>query len=388
MDIVQTIQIDKNQQAIKPNKLAELYRACHDHQTSDQYKARVLLMFFDLKRTISQQVMSHIAYNLTVSMRKFILSEIENSYKISSTTVSNQRVQRNVTEESYGKIRYVGGYCVAKVRQKYTKQLRSNCYKLKCENQVKYKESCLMLEILDNMSVNESIVSLSQFPQSRRNISDQLFELFVSTCKMCLNLLVCNNVNFHCENLFQFCSSVIGKNCQLFEEFVQCGCTKSMPEDLNKEQVLIPMLVAEMLDTVGAIEQLYKELTDKFLLVMFNQFRKDFLLCLCVEKKMAHRKQILVRSQKKEVTVDMAFILDDDSKEKVISHNLLKSIISKNKGYMDCFGKKDLVLLCKAYNCQIKSRNLKHEIVVKLNSVIGSDESIPLAELLNKSKDL
>lgn len=105
---------------------------------------------------------------------------------------------------------------------------------------------------------------------------------------------------------------------------------------------------------------------------------------------MAHRKQILVRSQKnpKEVTVDMAFILDDDSKEKVISHNLLKSIISKNKGYMDCFGKKDLVLLCKAYNCQIKSRNLKHEIVVKLNSVIGSDESIPLAELLNKSKDL
>lgn len=117
----------------------------------------------------------------------------------------------------------------------------------------------------------------------------------------------------------------------------------------TEEQVLIPMLVAEMLDTVGAIEQLYKELTDKFLLVMFNQFRKDFLLCLCVEKKMAHRKQILVRSQKnpKEVKVDMAFILDDDSKEKNISHNLLKSIISKNKGYMECFGKKDLVLCVK-----------------------------------------
>lgn len=48
---------------------------------------------------------------------------------------------------------------------------------------------------------------------------------------------------------------------------------------------------------------------------------------------MAHRKQIFVRSQKnpKEVKVDMAFILDDDSKEKVISHNLLKSIISKKQ---------------------------------------------------------
>lgn len=50
-----------------------------------------------------------------------------------------------------------------------------------------------------------------------------------------------------------------------------------MLEDLNKEQVLMPMLVAEMLDTVGAIAQLYIELTDKFLLVMFNQLRKDFL---------------------------------------------------------------------------------------------------------------
>lgn len=50
------------------------------------------------------------------------------------------------------------------------------------------------------------------------------------------------------------------------------------------------MLVVEMLDIVGVIEQLYKELIDKFLLVMFNQFCKDFFLCLCVEKKMVYRK--------------------------------------------------------------------------------------------------
>lgn len=60
MDIVPTIQIDKHQQAIQPDKLAELYRACHDHQTLDHYKARHLLMRFYLKRTISQQVTSHI----------------------------------------------------------------------------------------------------------------------------------------------------------------------------------------------------------------------------------------------------------------------------------------------------------------------------------------
>lgn len=59
------------------------------------------------------------------------------------------------------------------------------------------------------------------------------------------------------------------------------------------------------------------------------------------------------------------------------------SIISQNKGYMECFGKKDLVLMCKAYNCRFEKK-----IVVKLNTAIGSVESISLSELLNKSKDL
>lgn len=52
----------------------------------------------------------------------------------------------------------------------------------------------------------------------------------------------------------------------------------------------------------------------------------------------------------------MAFILNYDYKEKVISHNLLMSIISQNKGYMECFGKKDLVLMCKAYNCRFEKK--------------------------------
>lgn len=47
---------------------------------------------------------------------------------------------------------------------------------------------------------------------------------------------------------------------------------------------------------------------------------------------MAHRKQILVRSQKspKEVKVDMAFILNDESKEKVISQPIYSCLSFQN----------------------------------------------------------
>lgn len=50
MDIVPAIQIDNHQQAIQPEKLTELYRAWHDDQTSDHYKARHLLMLFLSKK--------------------------------------------------------------------------------------------------------------------------------------------------------------------------------------------------------------------------------------------------------------------------------------------------------------------------------------------------
>lgn len=74
---------------------------------------------------------------------------------------------------------------------------------------------------------------------------------------------------------------------------------------------------------------------------------------------------------------------------KKLFHTIYLSLsFQKTKNNWNALVKKDLVLLCKAYNCQIKSRDLKKEIVVKLNSVIGSVESIPLSELLNKSKDL
>lgn len=147
--------------------------------------------------------MSHISYNITVNARKHMLSDLENKYKVCCTT-GHHTVQRKVTQESYGKIRYVGGYCVAKVRQKCSKQLGSNCYKLKIENQAKYKESCIRLGIIDSLSVNESIIgSLSQYPLSLietyrkqnvtrglANISDDLFAFFVSICEVCLFLLV------------------------------------------------------------------------------------------------------------------------------------------------------------------------------------------------------
>ena len=54
---------------------------------------------------------------------------------------------------------------------------------------------------------------------------------------------------------------------------------------------------------VCAIEEIYEELTRTFILAMLNQHRKDFLQTLSVEKKMAHRKQIQVKSKCKALKV-------------------------------------------------------------------------------------
>lgn len=47
----------------------------------------------------------------------------------------------------------------------------------------------------------------------------------------------------------------------------------------------VDCLLSETVDRICAIEEIYEELVRKFLLVMLNQYRKDFLQTLSVEKK-------------------------------------------------------------------------------------------------------
>ena len=158
---------DDDPKPVTASKLAKFYKSHKEYLSSRSYFAQVQLMFFEVNRlqgeSISQQVMSHIAFNMAVSIRKFLLSEKEKLYRIGERVVH----KRDVNEESYGKIRYVGGYCIATLRFHYRKIRSMYCFKSELADQQKYNEAVSKMEILDGLSLNELAAQLTtELPES------------------------------------------------------------------------------------------------------------------------------------------------------------------------------------------------------------------------------
>ncbi|XP_062597103.1 uncharacterized protein LOC134258565 [Saccostrea cucullata] len=306
-ECVESLKIDReNPLAVKPDKLSHFFKQCHQFQTSDEFKACTLLMFFDVHQInpVSPQVMAHIAFNIFVHIRKFILGQLEKVYKIGDKCFK----KRSLTEESLGKVRYVGGYCVAKTRHHYNKILRQRSFKIGESNQKKYDEAFTIIQILDNFRENEVILgATSSLPQTLvetavkqnisrglTNITDKMFLFFMSVCELCLSVFIEKNLNIHGNNIYEACKEKIHSDGKLYQLFLDAVNFSPPAEFLQSQSIIV--LLDEMVDRVNALETLYKVLTEKFMMVMLNQYRKDILSCLSIHKKMAHRKQILVKS--------------------------------------------------------------------------------------------
>lgn len=77
--------------------------------------------------------------------------------------VDQQNQKRSVTTSSLGKVRSVGGFCVAKVRYKYICMLKFNfqiVYKTSLEEQEKYRKACVFTKVLDGMRVSEKALEI------------------------------------------------------------------------------------------------------------------------------------------------------------------------------------------------------------------------------------
>ncbi|XP_062566614.1 uncharacterized protein LOC134228937 [Saccostrea cucullata] len=394
--IMKDLKINENDpKPVAADKLAKFYKHHKEYQSSKSYFALVQLMFFEVNRTqdeaISQQVMSHIAFNLSVTIRKFLLSEKEKFYKIGE----GSKQKRVVIEESYGKVRYVGGYCIASLRFHYRKNRNIHCFKTGSVNQQKYNEAVNKLEILDGLSLSELSVQLTtEFPESLietasrqcasrglTNISDALFKFFLSLCQKCLHLLIDKNINLHAEAFFQHCISSITNDVNMYKEFVDCVPKNPKEEFMYND---VEPLMSDLLCKVCCIEEIYVEIVKKFLMVMFKQFMKDFLRCQAVEKKMAHRKQILVSKKKSAgIKVNFDFIMQDTSSGKSVSHSLLKS----DTNLLENMKKTELSRLCPVYSCKTNARDSKKDLIVKLKSAIKKSDKMLFCERLSAEKE-
>lgn len=266
----------------------------HEYHTGTEFLLSCMMLFENESFTAEHK---HICFNVSVELRKFILSKKAEVY----SSTSMKLTERSVTNASRARIRYIGGYCIAKVSSKFMNKKETLRYATAVEKQQNYEEAvhitqllnCLREDeqfILKNSTEPESLLDVTRKQYINRgltNISDELFNFFIKLSDQCLILLSDENFHRYGDKLFEFCKQTTVENSELFEAFCKILETHSVDNsELSEKQVCV--------DIQALARIIYKKIIKIYLLVLVGQFRKDILDAFKVTKKMAHRKQIQV----------------------------------------------------------------------------------------------
>lgn len=113
-----------------------------------------------------------------------------------------------------------------------------------------------------------------------------------------------------------------------------------------------------------------------------GQFLRDFRRDYHIKKSLAHRKAVMARKEKateRKMKVHMQQIEQDRSPCKKCSHVRLLALVNdlSFRGLMRLYAKKELQLLCDAYNVAYCSNWNKEKLAGELAHAISSVESMP-----------
>lgn len=126
-------------------------------------------------------------------------------------------------------------------------------------------------------------------------------------------------------------------------------------------------LINDMLFRVDAIVQLYGEILHKIVAMLTKQFTRDMLNELCIKKKLQHTKLIEHRKlNAKSDNITIHYIKIDQSENKLVTHYLLKALVTKDSANLKSINIKELTMLCEAYK-----KGTKCNLITKLSKQIS-----------------
>ena len=105
---------------VQPKLLTEFYTRVRAYQKSAEFRMKCLTLFDNV--AFSEDHL-HLCFNISNEIRKFHLNKKAEQFPIGERKLS----QRSVGNASHAKVRYVGGYCIAKLQEKYRKKSGRAC---------------------------------------------------------------------------------------------------------------------------------------------------------------------------------------------------------------------------------------------------------------------
>ena len=91
---------------------------------------------------------------LTKSLRTHLLNKTESAPTVS--TILSERTSTTQKDAAKGKLRYIGGYIIAKLHYRYMQDIKFSTFKVCAKHVKRYEEGKLKLGAIDILKVNEA----------------------------------------------------------------------------------------------------------------------------------------------------------------------------------------------------------------------------------------
>ena len=350
----------------------------HTYMSSDEYKASAIsvLKIYNVSTTGPEfQLLSSIMFHI----EKESLNNVRAGLNLQPTQwLLTVPTDAQLSAGGRGKVRYIAGYVIAKLRYRISKRVRNLLFAKGKEDILKKMQGQMQMlsslcisyeELLDATTDRESLLETARKQNNREgltNISDKTFQFFVDLEKLGREKLSSENLASQGKHLYKFALTELKSDLTLFEmwtwlfQTVPSESQEVDASDNDDSDTDVNFLMSDLLLFTENSLDLFNLTIALFVKVSLSQLRRTILTSLKREKMKALRKRVTERSKKAQQAsaIDMKFINKDSSENKMVTHLKLKAEISENPHYLTSrkFTKKDLGVLCKAYGLKISSQ--------------------------------
>ena len=302
-------------ETIPQSQLSDFMARFNTYMTSDLYMNSCRTLLDD---QYTQEARFAVCFKIMTFLRKYLLKKKSEVLPVSCANVQNRTSYSQLSSTARWKIRYVGGYTVARLRSKYQHLLKTNLYKTGRHGISTYLNSKKILEVLSCFEINEktlnetssdpgSLLEISRKQNITRgltNITDETYQWFGYLIFQTLYELNTENLTLHGSKLYEHTLSNLQSDSEMFAKFVSLVSSSQPVEHLSCDSGMdvqneVTSLMENMVESVCATETVFCEIINKVLSVLTKQFSKDVTAAFEIKKKMEHRKQIKVGSKRK-----------------------------------------------------------------------------------------
>ena len=368
---METFLKDAPAQKLEVKHWAEFWKTVHSYLHSQEHIISIKTQF---PQSFITDILIHVCIALFIKICSILVKKL--SLEITEIeAISTDR--QEMSAAGRGKVRYVGGMVVAKVRFHYMGIVKRSLFRP--EMLSKHHEAREKVELLSSLERPSChLQSSSDDPESLKeterrqnvkkslvNISDAAMAYFMLLTLEIDTFLNVSSLNRHKENLFQALQDNLNRN----EKLIQCW------------NGLFP--------ANSQTQDIFKEVNFRYTRVCAKQFRKDLKDSFQLEKTKAHRKQIDEKREKANAKLSVLNMKQIKSELPELVHLKLKIMATEYPEVFSSreFNKNDILCLCKAYNMEIKSITKKDELANGLIRVISEVDRMPEPEALHASKE-